>query len=86
MNDATTIATKRAPGADTVRIKALFHERNEEDERFRERLKELFAISTELSKAESLDDLCHAAVELGCGRLGFDRLPICPGIVSPPNA
>jgi PAS domain S-box-containing protein len=41
---------------------------------FQEQLKALHALSSELSSAASFDDLCRMAVELGCRRLGFDRL------------
>jgi PAS domain S-box-containing protein len=42
--------------------------------RFQEQLKTLHALSSELASAASFDDLCRMAVELGCSRLGFDRL------------
>jgi len=41
---------------------------------FQEQLKELHALSIELSAASSFDDLCRMAIELGRSRLGFDRL------------
>ncbi len=41
---------------------------------FQEKLKTLHEISLELSKADTLNDLCRLAVELGASRLGFDRL------------
>ncbi|MEO7908331.1 MAG: GAF domain-containing protein [Roseiflexaceae bacterium] len=41
---------------------------------FQEQLKTLHALSSELASADSFDDLCRMAVELGCSRLGFDRL------------
>jgi sigma-B regulation protein RsbU (phosphoserine phosphatase) len=43
---------------------------------FQERLRILLEISNELSRAESVDDLCRRAVELGRSRLDFDRLGI----------
>ena len=43
---------------------------------FAERLAVLSETTTELSKAESLDALCHRAVELGREKLDFDRLSI----------
>lgn len=43
---------------------------------FQQQLIALQKISIELTKAESLDDLCRLAVELGCGKLDFDRLSI----------
>jgi PAS domain S-box-containing protein len=42
--------------------------------RFQEHLKQLHALSIELSEAGSLDELCRLAIELGRSRLGFDRL------------
>ncbi len=41
---------------------------------FQEQLKTLHALSSELASADSFDDLCRMAVELGCSCLGFDRL------------
>lgn len=49
--------------------------RNEEAGRhFRAQLTALHEVTIELSMTDSLDDLCRRAVELGCGKLGFDRL------------
>ena len=54
---------------------------NEQSEhRFREQLTLLQEVTNELSQAETVDDLCHQAVELGRNQLGFDRLGI--GFVS----
>ncbi|HEU4754376.1 MAG TPA: DUF4118 domain-containing protein, partial [Armatimonadota bacterium] len=39
-----------------------------------QRLTALHGIGNELFRAASLDELCRAAVELGCSRLGFERL------------
>jgi DNA-binding LacI/PurR family transcriptional regulator/signal transduction histidine kinase len=51
--------------------------RSEQAQReFDERLRTLLEISNELSRAETVDDLCRGAVELGHARLGFDRLGI----------
>lgn len=41
---------------------------------FQRRLKILLEIGTELARAVTLDDLCRQVIELGCRRLGFDRL------------
>src|SRR6266446_5173743 len=46
------------------------------ERRFSEQLTVLHEVSNELSKAESVADLCRRAVELGRSRLGFDRLGI----------
>jgi PAS domain S-box-containing protein len=43
---------------------------------FSEQLATLQQVTNQLSKAESVDDLCRAAVELGRSRLGFDRISI----------
>ncbi|MCL4264034.1 MAG: PAS domain S-box protein [Anaerolineae bacterium] len=43
---------------------------------FSERLAALSEIANQLSKAESTDDLCRDAVQLGRARLGFDRIGI----------
>jgi PAS domain S-box-containing protein len=41
---------------------------------FQEKLKALHEVSFELSNTHSLDDLFRRAIELGCSKLGFDRL------------
>ncbi len=41
---------------------------------FQEQLKALHAVSIALSRADSFDELCRWAVELGRSQLGFDRL------------
>jgi PAS domain S-box-containing protein len=41
---------------------------------FQEQLKTLHDVTIELSSTASFDELCRRAVELGCSRLGFDRL------------
>src|SRR5579871_798858 len=41
-----------------------------------EPLKTLFAVEWELARIDSSDELCRRAIELGCQRLGFDRLGI----------
>ncbi|MEP7187653.1 MAG: ATP-binding protein, partial [Roseiflexaceae bacterium] len=41
---------------------------------FQEQLKTLYVLNSQLSSSASFDDLCRMAVELGCSRLGFDRL------------
>lgn len=43
---------------------------------FSEQLSALQEVSIQLSKAESVDDLCQQAVQLGRSRLGFDRVGI----------
>lgn len=43
---------------------------------FQERLLALHEVSVELTKAETFDNLCRQAVELGRSQLGFDRLGI----------
>jgi PAS domain S-box-containing protein len=51
-------------------------ESEEAERRFSEQLLALHEVSNQLSKADSLADLCRSAVELGRSRLGFDRLGI----------
>jgi PAS domain S-box-containing protein len=46
----------------------------ENTQRFQMRLKTLHEVSIELTKIASFDEMCRAVVELGRGRLGFDRL------------
>lgn len=46
----------------------------EEARQFQEQLKTLHQVSLELSRAQSFDDLCRMAIELGRSQLGFDRL------------
>ncbi|HET6427946.1 MAG TPA: PAS domain S-box protein [Phycisphaerae bacterium] len=43
---------------------------------FWERLGVLHQVTNELAQAETFDQLCRRAVELGCGKLGFDRLSL----------
>jgi PAS domain S-box-containing protein len=46
----------------------------EMEQKFSEQLATLVAVTSELSKAQTLDELCRRAVEAGRERLGFDRL------------
>jgi len=46
----------------------------EMEQKFSEQLATLVAVTNELSKAQTLDELCRRAVEAGRNRLGFDRL------------
>src|SRR5947207_5882930 len=55
---------------------AVLRERETEERRFSEQLTALHEVANQLSTAGSFDELCQAAVELGCRRLGFDRLGI----------
>ncbi len=41
---------------------------------FQEKLKVLHEVGMDLSRAADLDDLYRSTIELGCGRLGFDRI------------
>jgi PAS domain S-box-containing protein len=60
--------TERTRAAQALR------ESEESARMFQERLKTLHRLNSELAAAASFDDLCRMAVELGCRRLGFDRL------------
>ena len=61
---------------DRKQAEALLRRSEEEERRFQDQLKVLHRVGNELSKEASFDDLCRRAVELGCSRLGFDRLGI----------
>ena len=50
--------------------------REETERTFRKQLEALHEVNTELTKAESVRELCRMAVELGRSRLGFDRLGV----------
>ena len=43
---------------------------------YHNRLRSLLEVSQELSRSDSVDELCHRAIRLGRSRLGFDRLSI----------
>jgi DNA-binding LacI/PurR family transcriptional regulator/signal transduction histidine kinase len=58
------------------RVEETLRESEQKEREFQERLRILLEISNELSLAESVDDLCRQAVELGRARLDFDRLGI----------
>jgi PAS domain S-box-containing protein len=58
------------------RAEAALRQQDEEERRFSELLAALHDVTNELSTADSFDELCRAAVELGRSRLGFDRLGI----------
>ena len=48
----------------------------EAERRFSAQMTALHEVSNELSKVDSVDELCRRTVELGRGRLGFDRLGV----------
>ncbi len=60
----------------TARKKAeeALRESEESAREFQKYLRVLYEVSIELSKADTFDDLCRMAVELGRERLGFDRM------------
>jgi PAS domain S-box-containing protein len=58
------------------RAEAALRASEESARRFLERLKALHEVSLELSRLDSIDDLCYRAIELGRSRLDFDRLGI----------
>jgi PAS domain S-box-containing protein len=60
--------------AERKRTEEELRESEEAEHRFSEQLMALSEVSNQLSKADSFDDLCRSAVELGRSRLGFDRL------------
>lgn len=57
-------------------VQAMLHKSDEEEHIFASQLQSLVEITNELSMTESVDELCERTVELGCSRLGFDRLGI----------
>jgi len=54
----------------------VLRQKEERERRFQGRLRTLHEVGNELSAVPSFDDLCRRAVELGIGRLGFERLGI----------
>jgi len=58
------------------RMEQALQRREEAERRFSTQLQALNKIGNELSMAASVNDVCRRAVELGCRRLGFDRLGI----------
>lgn len=56
--------------------KQVLLESEESERHFRKRLANLLMIINEISRADSLDELCRQAVERGRQALGFDRLSI----------
>jgi len=58
------------------RTEEALNERLDEDQYFRQHLRELHEITLELSSARTVEELCRCAVALGQQRLGFDRLGI----------
>lgn len=50
--------------------------REQSAHQFQDKLKILNEISIDLDQTGSFDDLCRLAIELGCSRLGFDRLSL----------
>ncbi len=69
------------------RIEDEIRRREAAERGLREQLAVLHEVTVELSQAETFDDLCRQAVELGLSRLGFDRLGLWfvtgePGMVA----
>ncbi|HEY4689443.1 MAG TPA: PAS domain S-box protein [Anaerolineae bacterium] len=58
------------------RAEAELAAKREAERQFSEQLATLVAVTNELSKAQTLDELCRRAVEAGRNRLGFDRLAL----------
>lgn len=59
---------------DRIRAEAALEADREAARHFGEQLAELVVLTNKLSAADSVDQLCRQAVELGRERLGFDRL------------
>ncbi len=82
---AEVAALEREKG-DLEHAQRLLRKSEESEREFGEGLTALVEITNELAKADSVDDLCRGAVELGRTRLGFDRLGIWfrteePGVI-----
>lgn len=56
------------------RAKEALRQSEENARAFLDRLKILHALGMELGRAETFDELCRMAIELGCSGLNFDRL------------
>ena len=72
---AEVAALEREKG-DLEHAQRLLRMSEESERRFGEALTALVEITNELATAETVDDLCRRAVELGRARLGFDRMGI----------
>jgi len=75
-NWLTVLRKTRLELAESRRTETLLRQSEQNARHFQEALKALHEVSIELSKAETMDDLCLRAVELGRSKLGFDRLGI----------
>ncbi|NQT84685.1 PAS domain-containing protein, partial [bacterium] len=69
INNASIVLQRR-------RAEEALRESEEAERDLSAKLKELNEVGNELSTADSIDDLCRLAVELGRSRLGFDRVGI----------
>lgn len=56
------------------RIEDTLRAKEEDARQFQDRLKALHEVTSELAHTHTFDELCRRAVELGRGKLGFDRL------------
>jgi PAS domain S-box-containing protein len=68
---------------DRKRAEEVLRESEEAERGFAKRLATLQEVTNELSQLPSFDDLCRRAVELGRGRLGFDRMSVWLGTDDP---
>lgn len=64
------------PPDDTQPSKATLQAAIRREQAFQEKLKELHAVSVELTNTAGVDALCRRAIELAVSRLGFDRIAI----------
>lgn len=82
----TEVAVLEREKGDLEHAQRLLRNSEESERRFGEALTALVEITNELAMADTVDDLCRRAVELGRARLGFDRVGIWfrtdePGVI-----
>jgi GAF domain-containing protein len=58
------------------RVEAELIAKREAEQKFSDQLTILAAITNELSKTQTLDELCRRSVEVGREKLGFDRIAL----------
>ncbi|HNT34319.1 MAG TPA: GAF domain-containing protein, partial [bacterium] len=70
------VAQQTGPAFEAAILSKEILDREQAQRCFSEKLTALIQVTSELASAESLDDLCRGAVELGRSRLGFDRVSL----------
>jgi signal transduction histidine kinase len=74
LEEVKQAAYRASVAVERTRAEQALRESEEAARTFQEQLKTLHRLSSELAAVASFDDLCRMAIELGCQRLGFDRL------------